>query len=32
MKKKIIALLMASTLAFGICACGGGDAPKKSTQ
>lgn len=32
MKKEIIALLMASTLAFGICACGGGDAPKKSTQ
>lgn len=35
MKKKIIALLMASTLAFGICACGGekqDDTPKKTPK
>ena len=35
MKKKIVALLMASTLAFGICACGGGkqdDTPKKTPK
>lgn len=35
MKKKIIALLMASTLAFGICACGGekqDDTPKKTQK